>query len=177
MDNEGPVLSHKASRDQRIDGVALGWVVRAGGGADILVDFPGNPNGGPVEASSTVHATADDLDRDVALAFLGGDPARPVVLGFIQLPPPLEIEVPLGTDVSGGDTSGDRPAGDAGSARPEVETDGERLVLSAEREIVLRCGRASLTLTRAGKVLIRGAYVLSRSSGVNRIKGGSIQIN
>jgi hypothetical protein len=34
-----------------------------------------------------------------------------------------------------------------------------------------------LTLTHAGKVLIRGAYVLSRSSGVNRIKGGSVQIN
>ena len=30
---------------------------------------------------------------------------------------------------------------------------------------------------RAGKVLIRGAYLLSRSSGVNRIKGGSVQIN
>ena len=41
----------------------------------------------------------------------------------------------------------------------------------------LRCGKASITLTRAGKVLIRGAYLLSRSSGVNRIKGGSVQIN
>ena len=28
-----------------------------------------------------------------------------------------------------------------------------------------------------GKVLIRGTYLLSRSSGVNRIKGGSVQIN
>ena len=44
-------------------------------------------------------------------------------------------------------------------------------------EIELRCGKASLILTRAGKVLIRGAYLLSRSSGVNRIKGGSVQIN
>ena len=32
-------------------------------------------------------------------------------------------------------------------------------------------------LTRAGKVLIQGAYLLSRSTGVNRIKGGSVQIN
>ena len=31
--------------------------------------------------------------------------------------------------------------------------------------------------TRAGKVLVRGAYVSSRSSGVQRIKGGSVQIN
>ena len=50
-------------------------------------------------------------------------------------------------------------------------------MLTAEREIVLKCGKASITLTRAGKVIIRGAYVLSRSSGVNRIVGGSVQIN
>jgi hypothetical protein len=41
----------------------------------------------------------------------------------------------------------------------------------------LQCGKASITLTRAGKVLINGAYVSSRSSGVNRLKGGSIQLN
>ena len=51
------------------------------------------------------------------------------------------------------------------------------MVLKAQQEIVLECGKASITLTRAGKVLIRGAYLLSRSSGVNRIKGGSVQIN
>ena len=50
-------------------------------------------------------------------------------------------------------------------------------MFTAESEIVLRCGEASITLTRAGKVLIRGTYLLSRSSGVNRIKGGSVQIN
>ncbi len=49
--------------------------------------------------------------------------------------------------------------------------------ISAEREIVLRSGAASLTLTQAGKVIIDGEYVLSRSRGVNKIKGGSVQIN
>jgi len=53
----------------------------------------------------------------------------------------------------------------------------DRLELVAEREIVLRCGEASLTLTRAGKIILRGTYLLSRSSGVNKIKGGSVQIN
>ena len=37
--------------------------------------------------------------------------------------------------------------------------------------------KASITLTSAGKILLRGAYILNRSSGVNRIKGGSVQIN
>ena len=49
--------------------------------------------------------------------------------------------------------------------------------LTAQREIVLRCGKASITLTRAGKVLIRGEYIFSRSTGVNKLKGGSIQLN
>jgi uncharacterized protein (DUF2345 family) len=55
--------------------------------------------------------------------------------------------------------------------------DGEQVVIEGKKEIVLKCGKSSITLTRAGKVLIRGAYVLSRSSGVNRIKGGSVQVN
>ncbi len=53
----------------------------------------------------------------------------------------------------------------------------ERLTLTATREIVLQCGRASIVLTRAGKVLVRGAYLSLRSSGMQRITGASIQIN
>jgi hypothetical protein len=49
--------------------------------------------------------------------------------------------------------------------------------VQAAEELVLRCGDASITLTRAGKIILRGTYLLSRSSGVNRIKGGSVQIN
>jgi len=59
----------------------------------------------------------------------------------------------------------------------EVLVDGERLIFDAKKEIVLRCGEASITLTRAGKVLIKGAYVVSRSSGANKIKGASIALN
>jgi uncharacterized protein (DUF2345 family) len=58
-----------------------------------------------------------------------------------------------------------------------VQADGERLVIAAEQEIVLRCGAASVTLTRAGKVLIKGAYVLSSSTGYNKIKGAAVDIN
>lgn len=54
--------------------------------------------------------------------------------------------------------------------------DGTRVV-SAERQLILRCGDASLTLTRAGKVLISGSYVLSRSSGANRIRGAVVELN
>ena len=68
-------------------------------------------------------------------------------------------------------------AGFAKSDRGELFIDGKRVTFDAKEQIVLRCGKSSITLTRAGKILIRGAYLLNRSSGVNRIKGGSVQIN
>lgn len=73
------------------------------------------------------------------------------------------------------------------SARPrrgdnrilEAEVDGrrERVVLEAQKELVLRCGKASLTLTADGKIILKGANVLSTSSGPQRIRGASVSIN
>lgn len=51
----------------------------------------------------------------------------------------------------------------------EVDADRQRMVVTAREQLVLRCGKASITLTKAGKVLIEGSYVLSRSTGVNLI--------
>src|SRR5579862_3956221 len=62
------------------------------------------------------------------------------------------------------------------AAPAEARVDGKRVMLTGHDEVTLRCGKASLTLTKAGKVLIKGEYVLSRSSGINRIKGGAVQI-
>jgi uncharacterized protein (DUF2345 family) len=59
----------------------------------------------------------------------------------------------------------------------EIRVDGKRVTIEAQEEVILRCGKASITLTRAGKVLIRGAYIHNRSSGAIRIKGGSIELN
>jgi hypothetical protein len=114
------------------------------------VRFAGSCGERPIPARSVVPLGSDLVGREVVLLFEQGDPARPLVMGVVRAP---RLE-PVRTEI-----------------------DGEKLVLTAEREIVLRCGAASITLTRAGKVLIRGTYVLSRSSGVNRIKGGSVQIN
>lgn len=58
-----------------------------------------------------------------------------------------------------------------------VEVDGQRVEIEGHDEIVLRCGQASITLRRNGRLIIRGTYVETRSKGVNRIKGGSVQIN
>jgi hypothetical protein len=60
---------------------------------------------------------------------------------------------------------------------PEALVDGDRVVFEAKREVVLECGEPSLTLSRDGKVLIRGAYEETHSKVPNRIKGGSVKIN
>ena len=101
-------------------------------------------------ARSVVPLNSGIVGCEVVLLFEEGNLARPLIMGVLQTPRPEPVR---------------------------TEIDGDKLVFTAEREIVLRCGEASITLTRAGKVLIRGTYVLSRSSGVNRVKGGSVQIN
>ncbi len=66
------------------------------------------------------------------------------------------------------------------TARPgqlEVAMDGETLRLTAERDIVLKCGEASLTLRKDGKIVMSGTNVLTASRGPNRIKGASIALN
>ena len=59
----------------------------------------------------------------------------------------------------------------------EADVDGKRVRVTAQDEIVLQCGSASVTLRRNGRVVIRGTYVETRSEGTNRIKGGQVQIN
>jgi hypothetical protein len=111
-----------------------------------------------VVARSTVDLHGAHIGRSVLLVFEHGDLARPMVIGVLR-------------------EAGVWPLEEPAPAQVEVDADGQRLVVSAKEQLVLRCGKASITLTKAGKVLIEGAYVSSRSTGVNRIKGGSVQLN
>jgi hypothetical protein len=143
---------HPASA--RLDGVVIGVLLGFAADGRPLVAFPGNPPESAVPARYTSRPSAADLGREVALLFENADPASPVLIGVVQ-----------------------HPAGRPPAASATAQVDGERLVLRAERELVLACGKARITLTRAGKVLISGTYVSSRSSGMQRLKGASIEIN
>ena len=59
----------------------------------------------------------------------------------------------------------------------DIDQAPEELVVIATKQLTFRCGESSITLTAAGKIILRGKYIVSRSSGVQRIKGGSVQIN
>jgi hypothetical protein len=59
----------------------------------------------------------------------------------------------------------------------EATIDGSRLRVGAKDEVVIQCGKASITLRRNGRVIIRGTHVETNSSGTNRIKGGQVRVN
>jgi len=150
------VISEQEKDHPPFSGPLRGVLIGVADTGEPLVDFYGNPAGAAVAALATVPITRDDAGRQALLLFEDNNPQRPIIVGLIQRP----ASAPKETDKV-----------------VQVKLDGQRLTLTAEQEIVLRCGEASITLTRAGKVLIRGAYLLSRSTGVNRIKGGSVQLN
>ncbi|HVY47055.1 MAG TPA: hypothetical protein VHB21_14305 [Minicystis sp.] len=59
----------------------------------------------------------------------------------------------------------------------DAVVDGRRVIVEGAREIVLRCGRASITLTRSGRIVLKGTHVVSQSSGENSIRGTHVRIN
>ena len=153
---------------ERIEGVRVGKIVTVDKSGQAFVDFPGNTQG-PVSARFTNSIKPEMLqktvstDQDVLLVFENNDPVLPIIIDTLYS---LVDEITKFSTIA---LETERPK--------DVLIDGKRVTFDAKEEIVLRCGKASITLTKAGKVLIRGAYLLNRSSGVNRIKGGSVQIN
>lgn len=123
----------------------------------LVTRLPGRP-GEIVVARTTVGLQRSMIGADLIVLSIDAEIDAPIILGAIRTragADELSTAVPAAT----------------------LEVDGERQLITAEREIVLRCGEASITLTRAGKVLIKGSYVLSRSTGKNRIVGASVDIN
>ena len=141
------------------EGAATGRIAGFDHGLPLVVPARGDR---AIVARAIVDLHGDHIGREVLLVFDRGDASRPIVVGLIREP-----------DLS--DESAAPAAGNPGAY--EVLADGERMVISARNQLVLRCGDASITLTAAGKVLIHGKYVSSRAEGVNRVNGGSVHLN
>jgi hypothetical protein len=161
-----------AASDAALPAVVIGRLVAGSTARAPMVEFPRNA-AGPLRARATIPLEPGTVERavvtarGVTLVFENGDPRLPIVTGLLQASEPATPfqELLVGAH--------------AAAAPPPVEArlDGERVVLEGKREIVLKCGEASITLRRDGKMVLRGAQVETYAKGINRIKGGSVKIN
>jgi hypothetical protein len=122
-----------------------------------LVLYPDQKGSAAVPARSTIDLDGSHIGKHVLLLFESNENAHPIVIGVLR--------------EGGGWPAREQPA------HVEVQADGDRMIVSAKKQLVLCCGQARITLTQEGKVLIEGTYISSRSSGLHRIKGGAVHIN
>ena len=89
--------------------------------------------------------TAIVLQQPAVVLFEHGNRSRPIIVGFIET---LQPEPPA-------------PHADPAERPPVVEADvdGKRVRVTAQDEIVLECGPASVTLRRNGRVIDRKSVV------------------
>ena len=110
----------------------------------------------------------------------GGHAPAPLTAGedvLIARPgPPGEPGVIMGA-VRPAAAAPEAPALEAAPPGQPLEIRSRELIIEAGDELTLRCGEASIRITRDGKIVIRGEHILSRAKGTQRIKGGSVAIN
>jgi hypothetical protein len=150
-----------SAADSPIPGARRGRIVAIDERGQVFVSV--GPNRKPTLAALAANVedaavrTALDSQLDAILLFEESDPARPIVMGFLR--------------------SGPLPASPARHPCIEADVDGRRVRVVAKDEIVLECGKSSITMRRNGKVIVRGTHVETSSEGTNRIKGGQVKIN
>lgn len=154
--------------------VVIGTLVSLNDQGQPLVDFPQNLSPQAVVAMSTLAITKANVGRQVALLFANGSLASPIIMGMIHAPLQSILE---NYEIENDEIKKEKEQAEKNNNTEDILLDGNKLVFEAKEEIVLKCGESSITLTKAGKILIRGKYLLNRSTGVNRILGGSVQVN
>ena len=165
--NESLVSEYRVAAGE----IIIGTLVGLNDNGQALVDFAQNPDSTPLAAMSTTIVTQQQVSRQVALLFNQGDLKQPIIMGLIHSP----LQAMLENFGQHNETEKIELAGDLNI--DDVKVAGNKVTFEAQDEMVFKCGESSITLTKAGKIMIRGKYLLNRSSGVNRIMGGSVQVN
>lgn len=126
-----------------------------------LVTSPWHVNPAVAKAIVTINDDPSLLSGNNVILFLGAD--TPIIMGFVA--DTLQSEYSASSGLLGDVLTS------------SLHVDGKKINLQAQNEIVLKCGKSSLSLSRNGKVTIKGTNVTTRSSGSNKIKGASVQVN
>lgn len=133
----------------KIEGIVVGRITGFHRGGEPLIDYTMNNTGGPLLARTTVSLDTCHIGRDAAVMFERGDSRKPIIIGLMH------------------------------NSNMNVETvdDDKTTVISSDKEILIRCGEASIHLKKDGKIIIKGKDILSRARGNHDIKGGMINLN
>ena len=132
-----------------VSGIVIGTLKGFNASGIPFVEFPLNPTGRPLPSRSTVALNKNHIGREVALMFEMNTVRKPIIIGLMHVP---ENHV-------------------------EVKIEDEITVISAEKEIHIRCGESSIRLRKDGKIEIKGRDILSKASQSNKIKGGMVNVN
>ncbi len=153
-------LNQPAGQEDLARAARIGRIMSIDDEGVVTVWVFGEPR--PVRARLAVAVTVEQIEQAIQVAqptlmlMEGGDPARPIIVGFVE---------------------GKVTKRSAAPTVVEADVDGKRVRVVGKDEIVLECGSASITLRRNGRVVIKGTYVETQSEGTNRIKGGQVRIN
>lgn len=112
------------------------------------------------QAYSCVKLTSRRLGDKVVLVIAENE-SMPIITGVIESDP-VEIEL---------------NHSEKSLSKNVIKLDGNVLNLKAVEQISLECGQARISLTKDGKITIKGKYLLSRAKKANRIQGGSVELN
>ncbi len=148
--SELPVKGELPTRDAA---VVLGHIIALTPQKAAMVEYDGNPGGVARLALQTLEIKSEHIGRQVTLQFVDGDATKPVIVGILW-----DGQSSTKTTV-------------------DVAVDSDTLTLSAKREIVLKCSKASITLKKNGSIVLRGTNLESRASGVNKMRGRALQLN
>ena len=135
-------------------GVTVGEVCGSNDAGQPLVRWGPGQQGSAAQVawSSMLPVWAACVGVRVILVFEDGQADRPIVLGLLDAPPEQSDE-------------------------PDRVAKPQRLRVESEKELVIECGKAKIALRSDGRIEIRGGHLISRSSGPNKIKGGTVHIN
>lgn len=179
MYNQQDSLSEESDLSNAAGTLLIGKVVAFNDRGNPLVSYDDKTKQTPIEALTTVPLSSDTIGKEVAISFATNNGVVAIVMGVIRraLDDVLEFQSTQNTEKLSVTGNTNIENNIEGSSKKEAIVDGEKLELSATEEVTIRCGKASITLNKNGKILIKGEHMLNRTSGSYRIKSGSIQLN
>ena len=169
MQTQYESFSNEADASNSAGTLLIGKVLGFNERGNPLVAYDETTRKTPIEALTTISLNHDVIGKDVAISFARNNGVVAIVMGVIKRALDDVLDV---------DRMGKRDESNSNEANEKAAiVDGKKLELSATDEVTIRCGKASISLNKNGKILIKGEHMLNRTAGSYKIKSGSIQLN